>query len=134
MAWPRGAGVPIISSIVVPSVCACNGSVCAPASNQGAVIVSPIPIPPSPVTAPAVVSTNTNFVVSWAAVSGATSYTLQQTNTDTGRVVTKYTGSATSFTTSVGLTGFYQYAVQACDAAGCSAWANAPVTDATGPQ
>jgi hypothetical protein len=115
-------------------VYACNGSVCAPASNQVPVIVSPIPIPPAPVTAPKVVSTNTNFIVSWAAVSGATSYTLQQTNTDTGRVVTKYTGSATSFTTSVGLTGFYQYAVQACDAAGCSAWADAPVTDATGSQ
>jgi YD repeat-containing protein len=116
-------------------VYACNGSVCAPASNQVSVIVSPVPIPPAPVTAPKVVSTNTGFLVSWKAVSGATSYTLQQTNTDTGKVATKYTGSGTSTTVTVALTGFYQYAAKACNANGCSAWANATyVTDVTGGQ
>jgi hypothetical protein len=79
-----------------------------------------------------------DFTVTWKAVSGATSYTLQQTSLDTGRVATKYTGSATSISTSVGLAGFYQLAAKACNANGCSAWANVPnTTDAEpsgGPQ
>ena len=98
-------------------------------------IVSPIPIPPDPVTAPTVATVNVGFAVRWTAVNGATSYTLQQTNTDTGRTGTKYTGSGTSATVTVSLTGFYQYAVEACNANGCSAWANAPnTTDVTGGQ
>jgi hypothetical protein len=106
-------------------VYACNGTVCAPASNQVTVIVSPIPIPPDWVTAPATVSLNVNFAVSWASVIGASSYTLQQTNVDTGKVKTMNPGAATSYTTSIGLPGLYQYAVKACDSAGCSSWRNA---------
>lgn len=109
-------------------VYACNGSVCSPASNQVSVIVSPIPIAPSPVSAPRSVPTNVGFAVSWTAVSGATSYNLQQTEIDTGTVRSKYSGPATSTTVTIGIAGFYQFAAQACNANGCSAWVNAPNT------
>ncbi len=111
-------------------VYACDGSVCSPASNQVTVIVSPIPIPPDWVTAPASVPLSVNFSVSWAPVSGATSYTVQQTGLDSGKVKT-YTSSTTSVTAIIGVPGDYQFAVQACDSAGCSGWRNAPnITEA----
>ena len=109
-------------------VYACNGSVCSAASDQVMVIVSPIPIAPAPVSAPQNVTLNTGFAVSWTAVSGATRYDLQQTRLDTGAVRSKYSGAATHATLTIGLPGFYQFAARACNANGCSGWANATHT------
>lgn len=71
---------------------------------------------------------NKTFVVSWTASTEATSYTLQQTEFGSRNAVKAlYSGSGTS--TGVTLSGVvgddFQYAVQACNANGCSAWANA---------
>jgi len=70
---------------------------------------------------------NGNFTVSWNAVTGATSYTLQTTNGLSGTTVV-YSGSATSTaqTVSTGGTQFYQ--LQACNSGGCSGWADIQVS------
>jgi hypothetical protein len=107
-------------------VYACNAGGCGPVSNTVTVSVLHIPASPAWVTAPSNATLSTPFTVSWAASSGATSYTLRQTDTDNGNVTTKYTGSARSASVTVGLPGFYQYAVKACNSAGCSGWRNAP--------
>jgi len=69
---------------------------------------------------------NGHFTVSWGAVTGATSYTLQTTNGLSGTTVV-YSGSATSTaqTVSTGGTQFYQ--LQACNSSGCSGWADISV-------
>ncbi|MFC3654122.1 hypothetical protein ACFONN_21465, partial [Dyella humi] len=69
---------------------------------------------------------NGNFTVSWSAVTGATSYTLQTTNGLSGTTVV-YSGSAisTAQTVSTGGTQFYQ--LQACNSGGCSGWADVSV-------
>lgn len=69
---------------------------------------------------------NGHFTVSWNAVTGATSYTLQTTNGLSGTTVV-YSGSAASasLTVSTGGTQFYQ--LQACNSGGCSGWADIQV-------
>lgn len=69
---------------------------------------------------------NGTFTVSWNAVTGATSYTLQTTNGLSGTTVV-YSGIATSTaqTVSTGGTQFYQ--LQACSSGGCSGWADISV-------
>jgi hypothetical protein len=109
-------------------VYACDQSVCAPASNSVQVIVSPIPIAPASMSAPASVPKGVGFGVSWGSVSGATSYTVRKTNLANGNVATIYTGSATSAVITISLPDTYQLAVQACDSNGCSGWTNAANT------
>ncbi len=114
-------------------VYACDQSACAPPSNSVQVIVSPIPIAPPSMNAPASVPSGVGFGVSWSAVSGATSYTVQWTNLATGRVASSTT-SSTSAVVTISLPDDYQLAVQACDAQGCSGWTNAPNTTTVNPK
>ncbi|GGA16898.1 hypothetical protein [Dyella nitratireducens] len=67
-----------------------------------------------------------NFTVSWNAVAGATSYTLETTN-GAGSTTVVYSGSAasTAQTVTTGGTQFYQ--LQACNSSGCSGWADISV-------
>ena len=104
------------------AVKACNASGCSATSNAVTVTVL---VAPASVTAPPTVITGNPFVVSWSGVGGATGYTLRQTDTDTG-VVKTFAEGGTSTTINGLVLGFYQYAVQACSAAGCSGWTNAP--------
>ena len=115
-------------------VYACDQSVCAPPSNSVQVVVSPIPIAPPSMSAPASVPSGVGFGVSWSAVSGATSYSVRKTNLNNGAVATIYTGSATSAVVTISLPDDYQLAVQACDAKGCSGWTNAPHTTTVNPK
>ncbi len=114
-------------------VYACDQSACAPPSNSVQVIVSPIPIAPPYMSAPASVPSGVGFGVSWSAVSGATSYTVRWTNIETGRVASSTT-SSTSAVVTISLPDDYQLAVQACDAKGCSGWTNAPNTTTVNPK
>jgi len=59
--------------------------------------------------------------VSWGAVSGATSYQLEETHPQDG-VGIVYNGSATSWSQLILATGTVQFRVKACNSAGCSAF------------
>ncbi|MCR4536726.1 SpvB/TcaC N-terminal domain-containing protein, partial [Shewanella xiamenensis] len=101
---------------------ACKGSLCSAYSPS---ILVGTPSAPSTPSAPASISTpatNTTgaFSVSWAGVSGATRYELQQ-RINGGVWVAKYSGTATSYALSGLASGTYQYQVRACSTA-CSAW------------
>jgi hypothetical protein len=109
----------------------CNAGGCGPWSAVGTIAVAQPPAPPSSVTAPSYVH-GTAYTVSWSASSGSTSYNVRRTNTDTG-------GSAiiaSTAATNVGIAAptssqTLQYAVQACNANGCSGFTNAPNTTYT---
>uniref|UniRef100_Q0HXN2 YD repeat protein n=2 Tax=Shewanella TaxID=22 RepID=Q0HXN2_SHESR len=101
---------------------ACKGSLCSAYSPS---ILVGTPSAPSTPSAPASISTpatNTTgaFSVSWAGVSGATRYELQQ-RINGGVWVAKYSGTATSYALSGLASGTYQYQARACSTA-CSAW------------
>ncbi|MCE5233122.1 MAG: hypothetical protein ABFC67_03750 [Mizugakiibacter sp.] len=108
-------------------VYACNVAGCSAASSQIAVTVKRIPDPPV-VTAPTIATVNVAFTVSWTASSEATTYNLQGTESGTHNVTrTSYSGPNTSVVLTLGgmVDDDFQYAAQACNANGCSAWANA---------
>ncbi|OOG54108.1 hypothetical protein B0E47_13140 [Rhodanobacter sp. B05] len=115
---------------------ACNVGGCGPWSATGTVAVTLPPAPPSTVTAPSYVH-GVTYYVTWSASAGATSYNVQKTNYSLGTTTIVATTSATSATmpgprSSESLL----YAVQACSAAGCSAFTNAgngTQTDPPGP-
>ncbi|MEW9573809.1 DUF6531 domain-containing protein [Rhodanobacter sp. Si-c] len=99
---------------------ACNAGGCGPWSAVGTVVL--VPAPPGSISGPGQVPSPGAAEISWAASSGATSYTLQRTNLASGGPSTIYSGSATSYINSGLPPGEYDYAVNACNAAGCSGW------------
>lgn len=62
-----------------------------------------------------------SYTVSWSAVTGATSYNLQE-QVNGGAWTTVQGSAATSWATSGKSNGSYGYHVQACNSSGCSAW------------
>jgi YD repeat-containing protein len=68
-------------------------------------------------------SSNGSYSVSWSAISGATSYTLQK-QLNGGGWSTAQTGGSTSFALSSQGSGTYGYRVQACNVTGCSPWSS----------
>ena len=112
---------------------ACNVGGCSPWSGVGTVIVTWPPAAPTTVTAPSYVH-GVTYYVTWSASAGATSYNVQKTNYDLGTTVIVATTSATSTTRPAPASSeSLQYAVQACSAAGCSAFKYAPNGTATDP-
>jgi hypothetical protein len=112
---------------------ACNAGGCGPWSAVGTITVALPPAVPASVTAPSYVH-GTTYYITWSAAATATSYKVQKTSLDTGSVVIVATTAATSATMpSPTLSQYLQYAVQACNAAGCSAFKNAPNTTQTDP-
>jgi len=99
---------------------ACNVGGCGPWSVTGTVTVT---YPPS--TAPSLSipgsSSNGSYTVSWSAVSGATSYTLQE-RVNGGGWTTIQTNGATSDALGSRGNGSYSYQVQACNINGCGPW------------
>ena len=90
------------------------------------------PVPPS--TAPSISlpssSANGAFTASWTAVTGASSYLLQEQINGGGWAAVQ-NSSATSWSASGRSNGSYNYRVSACDVAGCGPWsatANTTVT------
>ncbi|MEO9000743.1 MAG: hypothetical protein ABI287_04235 [Rhodanobacter sp.] len=110
---------------------ACNAGGCGPWSGTGTVTVALAPAAPASVTAPSYVK-GTPYTISWSASSGSTSYKVLRTDEDTG----SSSIIGTTANTSLGVlapidTQTLQYAVQACNASGCSAFTNAPNTTST---
>ena len=115
---------------------ACSSEGCGPWSATKSVTVAVPPVAPATVIAPSYVH-GVQYYVTWSTSVAATSYDVQRTNLGTGVINLIATTSATS-TTIAAPTGTQnlQYAVRACNAAGCSAYKNAPnatATDKAGP-
>jgi YD repeat-containing protein len=68
-----------------------------------------------------------SYAVSWSAIDGAVSYTLQQ-QIDGGNWTSIQTGSATSWTANGEGNGTYAYRVQACGTSSCGPWSNTAST------
>lgn len=96
------------------------------------------PPPPPPPSAPAWItvpasSTDGNVTVSWAAVTGATSYVLQQ-QFNGGGWTQVYSGGATSKAMNGVANGSYVYRAQACNLGGCGAFATSSTLTVNVPQ
>lgn len=75
-----------------------------------------------------------NYTVSWGAAARAGSYTLQEDdNAAFNSPTTRYTGSATSWSTSGRATGTYYYRVRAEGSTGVSAWSTVQSTNVYPP-
>lgn len=112
---------------------ACNANGCGPWSGVGTIAVLLPPSPPTGVAAPSYVQ-GTVYYITWGTVATATSYNVRRINLSTGVSSIVATTSATSATMPApGGMQFLQYAVQACNASGCSAFASAPNTTQTDP-
>ena len=104
---------------------ACNAGGCGAWSATHAIKVALTPAEPAAISAPHQVPYPGNaWPVSWSAVSGATRYVLRRTFVGTSSVNTIYSGAGTS-TIDLTAPGTYLYAVQACNAIGCSGWRSA---------
>jgi hypothetical protein len=100
---------------------ACNAGGCSPWSGTQTVTVLHPPASAPSLSAPTTSATG-GYTVSWGAVSGTTSYTLQE-QTNGGSWSTSYSGSGLSKVYSGKTNGAdYGYRVEACNAGGCSAW------------
>ncbi|WEN15572.1 hypothetical protein PY254_02535 [Rhodanobacter sp. AS-Z3] len=124
---------------------ACNASGCNGYAVSSAVGVTIPPGSPPSISVPASSSTG-SFSVSWGSVSGATSYTLQESVNGGGWSTVQASG-AISWGTSGRGNGSYGYRVQACNSGGCGAWSatgttavalvpaspSAPTLNVTGP-
>ena len=73
-----------------------------------------------------------SYTVSWSAISGVTTYVLQE-QTNGGAWVTIQAGSATSIAISGKAAGVYAYKAQACNLGGCGPWGGAVTTTVTFP-
>ncbi|MEY2159389.1 MULTISPECIES: hypothetical protein [unclassified Rhodanobacter] len=115
---------------------ACNAGGCGPWSGVGSITVALPPAAPASVTAPSYVH-GVQYYVTWTASVTATSYNVQRNNLTYGGSSIVATTSGTSATIAApGSSVDLQYAVQACNAAGCSGFTNAPnptQTDPPGP-
>ncbi|WNL46179.1 hypothetical protein RKE25_00675 [Dyella sp. BiH032] len=102
---------------------ACNAGGCGPWSGTANVVVTRIPATP---TAPDYSLSGggaKHYVyLNWSTVAGATSYDLEETNSNDGTFIV-YTGPNTTFSELTDITGdTIQYRVRACNSAGCSPW------------
>ena len=115
---------------------ACNAQGC---SAYSAISTVQVMAPPSGVptlTAPAT-NTTGSYTVSWTTVSGATSYTVDESYSvdgiSNGSWTQIYNGSGTSTNLSGKAAGFYTYRAKACNAAGCSGYSAAVRTEVRAP-
>ena len=101
---------------------ACNAGGCGPWSGTGTITVTLIPATPDAPTLSITGPSNKPVVhASWAAVSGATSYTVEETDPDS-TVSNFYVGPNTTASALILQTGAVKFRTQACNAVGCSAW------------
>jgi len=101
---------------------ACNASGCSAYKAGSAVVVTIPPASAPTLTVPSTSSTG-SYTASWTAVTGATSYTLQE-RVGTGSWSTIQNSSARTKAISGKSNGSYGYRVQACNTGGCGAWSS----------
>ena len=107
---------------------ACNvlGNGCSAYSAAKSTLVSLPPVTPTGLSSPAN-NINGIYTVSWSAVSGATSYELQE-KVNSGAWGTIQNTSATSIALSGKGNGTYSYQVRACNGSGCSTYSASKAT------
>ncbi len=110
---------------------ACNAGGCGGYSAMDSIVVLLPPGSAPTVTAPSA-DNNGAFTVTWASVSTATSYRLEQRK-NSGSWSQIYSGSARSKTVSGLTNGTYQYRARACNSSGCSGYSAADTTVVTFP-
>ena len=112
----------------------CGNSGWAPVSPPGSpCIVTSIPLAPSTISVP---STDCDgaYTVSWASVSGATSYLLERaTKPDFSDPVPIYTGAGTSLNETGVPIGNYWYRVRASNSCGDSGWTSSSKCEVSSP-
>jgi YD repeat-containing protein len=109
-------------------VIACNGGGCGPYSATANVVVALVPAVPTGLHTTLVNVSKGLVTLAWNAVSGATDYQIKFTSTGTSG--THDAGIATSLSgTYRPVQGNISFNVEACNAAGCSAW-SAPISTA----
>ena len=101
---------------------ACIGSVCSAYRASSPVVVT-IPPASAPTLTVPTTSGSGSYTASWTAVTGATSYTLQE-RVGTGSWSTIQNSSARTKAISGKSNGSYGYRVQACNTGGCGAWSS----------
>src|SRR5690606_20458651 len=94
---------------------------CGPASSTGTITVTIVTIPGAPTLSAPASSDTGSFTVSWGAVSGATSYRLEE-QVNGGAWSEIQNNSATSKAISGKGNGSYGYRARACNSAGCSSY------------
>jgi predicted phage tail protein len=99
---------------------ACNAAGC---GGNSATATTQVTLPPAGVPTMTVPATSTtgSYTVSWSAVSGATSYLLEE-QTNGGGWVQIYNAAGGSLTISGKGNGSYNYRVKGCNLAGCAGW------------
>jgi YD repeat-containing protein len=105
---------------------ACNAGGCGAWSGVGSIIVTLIPsTPDGPYMSLIGPFNKPIFDASWGAVTGATSYTLQENKPRSTVYTTLYSGANTSYDALLGTgTGPMYFRVEACNAVGCSSWSS----------
>jgi len=104
---------------------ACNANGCGQWSTTKTIAVGVIPAVPAKPTVRASGPTDKPVVtVSWGAVAGATSYTVEITEPGASIGDTFYTGPNTSASSLVFASGTVKFRVKACNATGCSGWSD----------
>jgi len=101
---------------------ACNASGCSAFKASSAVAVTVPPASAPSLSVPAS-SGSGSYTVSWSAVTGATSYTMQE-QVNGGSWATIQASSATSKALSGKSNGTYGYRVQGCNGGGCGPWSS----------
>lgn len=108
------------------TVAACNAAGCSNASaplffqTPAALPATPTGPAPGSTTAPGPTQSSTSVGLSWASVSGATSYSVVVTDRTTSTTAVSTSVSGTSYSASLTASHSYSWVVSACNAAGCS--------------
>ncbi|MCE7032886.1 hypothetical protein LY625_09725 [Lysobacter sp. GX 14042] len=110
---------------------ACNAAGCGGYSAGKSTAVTRPPTSAPTLTAPTS-NTTGSYTVSWAAVSGATRYQLQERPAG-GSFATIHDASGTSKGVSGKATGTYEYRIRACNAGGCGSYSAVKSTQVTRP-
>jgi len=104
-------------------VMACNANGCGQWSAIKTLTAGVIPGTPAAPSVHASGPTNKPVVkVSWSAISGASSYTVEKTEPGSSVGDTFYSGPNTSASSLIFATGTVKFRVKACNATGCSGW------------
>lgn len=99
----------------------CDEAGCGNWSHTVTEQVDPPPTGPTPSVSPNP-SYDGSYAVSWTSISHASTYQIRQ-STDKGTTWSQvYSGSSTTWSTSVSTAGNYSYEVRGCSAVGCGQW------------
>jgi len=107
----------------------CNVSGCSSYRISSTTTVLLKPLTPSSISVPSEISENGTIGISWAASTGATQYTLQESRDGATFTTLTSTTTAKSYSRTGRSTAGYQYRVRGCNSSGCSNYKVSSVID-----